>query len=150
MIVVLQRVTEASVTVDGKRVAVIGRGIVALVGAERGDTAEVAGAMAEKVATLRIFADAGGKMNLALAEVQGAVLAVSQFTLAGDIRKGRRPSFDGALPAPAAEPLVEVFVAALRELGVPTETGVFGANMQVSLVNDGPVTFLYRRTAAGG
>lgn len=145
MIVVIQRVAEASVSVEGAEVARIGRGMLVLAGIERGDDGANVQAMAEKIATLRIFEDAEGKTNLGLGDVSGAVLAVSQFTLAGDIRKGRRPSFDGALPGPEARPLFDAFVARLRELRVPTSTGVFGAMMQVALVNDGPVTFVHRR-----
>ena len=150
MIVVIQRVREAAVSVDGAEVARIDRGMLVLAGIERGDDVANVAAMAEKVATLRIFEDPEGRMNLGLPEVAGSVLAVSQFTLAGDIRKGRRPSFDDALPGPEARPLFDAFVARLRQLGVPTRTGVFGAMMQVALVNDGPVTLVHRREPATG
>ncbi len=142
MIIVLQRVREASVEVDGRRVSGIGPGICLLVGVEKGDRREDALVLARKTAELRIFPDREGKMNLSLKDVGGEALAVSQFTLAASVRKGRRPSFDGAeAPAPAQK-LFEDFVEALRGEGVPVETGVFQAVMQVRLTNDGPVTFI--------
>lgn len=113
-----------------------------LLGAEVGDTGEAADEAARKVAGLRVFEDAAGKMNLALAQVGGAVLAVSQFTLAADLSRGRRPGFERALRAPDAQPLYDRFVAALVQLGVTVATGVFGASMEVELVNEGPATFL--------
>lgn len=135
---VLQRVSEASVEVDGRRVGRIGTGLLALVGVADGDTAEDAAALARKIATLRILRD-----EQSVADVPGAgVLVVSQFTLYGDTRKGRRPSWSAAAPGPAAEPVVDAVVAELRRLGVAVATGVFGADMRVSLVNDGPVTVL--------
>jgi D-tyrosyl-tRNA(Tyr) deacylase len=139
---VIQRVSRAAVRVGGETVGQIGRGYLVLFGAEVGDTAEAAEEAARKVAGLRVFDDAGGKMNLALADVGGAVLAVSQFTLSADLSRGRRPGFDRALRAPDAEPLYERFVAALRQLGLTVATGVFGAAMAVELVNEGPATFL--------
>jgi D-tyrosyl-tRNA(Tyr) deacylase len=139
---VIQRVSRAAVRVGGETVGQIGRGYLVLLGAEVGDTAEAAEEAARKVAGLRVFDDAGGKMNLALADVGGAILAVSQFTLAADLSRGRRPGFDRALRAPDAEPLYERFVAALRRLGLTVATGVFGAAMEVELVNEGPATFL--------
>ncbi|HEV8663793.1 MAG TPA: D-aminoacyl-tRNA deacylase [Candidatus Methylomirabilis sp.] len=139
---VIQRVREASVRVDGQEVAAIGPGLLILLGAGRADTMEAARWLAGKVAELRIFEDAQGKMNRSLHEVGGAALVVSQFTLYGDARKGRRPSFTGAAPPEAAVPLLRVFVAELRERGLPVQEGVFGAKMQVHLVNDGPVTLL--------
>ncbi len=139
---VVQRVSRASVRVDGRTVGEVGRGFLVLVGAEVGDTPEVADEAARKVAGLRVFEDGAGKMNLALADVGGSVLAVSQFTLAADLSRGRRPGFERALRGPDAEPLYERFVAALRKEGVPVSTGVFGASMEVELVNDGPATFL--------
>ncbi len=142
MKLVIQRVSSASVRVDGAVVGEIGRGFLVLFGAERGDTGALAAEAARKVAGLRVFEDADGKMNLALADVGGGVLAVSQFTLAADLSRGRRPGFERALPGPQAEPLYEGFVAALRELGVAVETGTFGATMDVALVNQGPATFL--------
>ena len=142
MKLVIQRVSSAAVQVDGATVGEIGRGYLVLFGAERGDTPELADEAARKVAGLRVFEDAAGKMNLALADVGGAALAVSQFTLAADLSRGRRPGFERALRGPEAEPLYERFVAALAGTGIRVSTGVFGAAMQVSLVNDGPATFL--------
>lgn len=139
---VVQRVSEARVRAGGQVRAEIGRGLLVLVGVGREDTPAEADYLAEKIAALRVFDDGEGKMNRALAEVGGAVLAVSQFTLYGDCRKGRRPSFDRAAAAEPARALYERFVAKLRELGVPVETGVFQARMAVELVNDGPVTLL--------
>jgi D-aminoacyl-tRNA deacylase len=139
---VVQRVSRASVRVGGETVGAIGRGFLVLLGAEAGDTAEIAEETARKVAGLRVFDDAAGKMNLALADVGGAVLAVSQFTLAADLSRGRRPGFERALRGEQAEPLYERFVAALRAEGLVVSTGVFGATMEVDLVNDGPATFL--------
>lgn len=137
---VLQRVTRGSVTVDGEKVAQIGPGLVILLGVGHGDDEAKAKAMAEKIALLRIFEDEAGKTNLSLLDVKGEALVVSQFTLYADARKGRRPSFtDAALPD-VARPLVDIFVNHLRAQGVPVGQGVFGAHMQVELVNDGPVT----------
>lgn len=143
MKLVIQRVSRASVRVDGATVGSIGIGFLVLVGLAKGDGPEEVDAAAKKVASLRVFEDDAGKMNRGLDEVDGAVLAVSQFTLAGSIRKGRRPSFDGAMPGEEAEPLFDRFVETLRGHGVPVETGVFGAMMDVELVNDGPVTLLW-------
>jgi D-aminoacyl-tRNA deacylase len=142
MRVLLQRVSEASVAVDGARVGAIGRGLLALVGVTHGDTAAAAERLAAKAVKLRVFEDDAGLMNLALGDVGGAVLAVSQFTLFADTRKGNRPSFTDAAPPELGEAVYEAFVAAVRAAGVPVETGVFGAHMQVALVNDGPVTIL--------
>lgn len=139
---VVQRVSRAAVRVGGETVGAIGRGFLVLVGAEAGDTAAEAEALAQKVAGLRVFEDGSGKMNLALADVGGSVLAVSQFTLAADLSRGRRPGFEHALRGAEAEPLYERFVAALRAAGPAVETGVFGAAMEVELVNEGPATFL--------
>ena len=139
---VVQRVSSASVAVGGKVVGEIGRGFLALIGIARDDSESDAEVMATKIAGLRIFDDAAGDMNLALRDVGGAILAVSQFTLYGDARKGRRPSFIEAAPGDAARPLFDDVVARLRREGLPVETGEFGADMQVSLVNDGPVTIL--------
>lgn len=144
MIVVVQRVSEASVEAEGRVVGSIGRGLCLLVGVEKGDGREDALALARKAAEMRVFPDAGGKMNLSLKDVGGKALAVSQFTLAASVRKGRRPSFDGAEEPSRARALVEEFVAALRREGVEVETGVFQAAMKVALVNDGPVTFILR------
>jgi D-tyrosyl-tRNA(Tyr) deacylase len=135
-------VREASVTVDGVKVAAIGPGFLVLLGIRKGDTPEVAAALAGRTAALRIFSDPAGKMSLALADVGGAVLVVSQMTLYGDCTKGRRPSFDAVAPGVEAKPLYEAFVAGLAAAGIAVETGVFGAMMDVALVNDGPVTFM--------
>ena len=141
----VQRVSRAAVRVDGRTVAAIGRGFVVLAGFAPGDGEPQLRWMAEKLVGLRVFGDAEGKMNLALADVDGALLVVSQFTLYGDAQKGRRPSFIGAAPPEVAEPLYETFVAMLRELGARVETGEFGAMMDVELVNDGPVTLILER-----
>ena len=137
---VIQRVSQASVTVQGTVVGAIDRGFLVLVGATHADTPEHADQLAHKIAGLRLFEDADGKMNLALNDVGGAALVVSQFTLYGDARRGRRPSFVDAARPEQAEPLIERFCAQLREAGVTVETGRFRATMAVSLVNDGPVT----------
>jgi len=139
---VLQRVTRASVTVDGQVVGQIGRGLLVLLGVEQDDALADAQQLADKSVQLRIFDDAAGKMNLALANVGGAMLVVSQFTLLGDCRKGRRPSFIQAAPPELAEHLYEAFVAAVGAQGITVATGKFRAMMQVELVNDGPVTML--------
>ena len=139
---VLQRVTCARVTVEDREVGAIGRGIVALVGVEQGDGPSDTDYIARKIRDLRIFEDAEGRMNLALGDVGGAVLAVSQFTLLADCRKGRRPSFLSAAPPPEAKASYEHLVDLLRREGTTVATGEFQAMMQVSLVNDGPVTIL--------
>jgi len=142
MRVLLQRVSRASVAVDGVERGAVGRGFLALVGVAHGDDVAAAYKLAAKTARLRVFADDAGLMNLALGDVGGAVLAVSQFTLYADTRRGNRPSFTGAAPPEQGEAVYEAYVAALRAEGVPVETGVFGAHMQVELLNDGPVTIL--------
>ena len=144
MRVVLQRVSRASVRVDGRVTGSIEAGFLVLAGFAPTDTEEQLAWMAEKILGLRVFGDAEGKMNLALADVGGAVLVVSQFTLYGDARKGRRPSFIDAAPPDVAIPLYDRFVALLKEKGgdVPVATGEFGAMMDVELVNDGPVTLI--------
>jgi D-tyrosyl-tRNA(Tyr) deacylase len=142
---VLQRVSRASVTVEGRVTGSIGRGYLLLVGFTAGDTPDAVTWMADKVVGLRLFPDADGKMNLPLADVDGAVLVVSQFTLYGDARKGRRPSFVDAAAPGQAVPLYEAFLAALRAAGPRVEAGVFGAMMDVELVNEGPVTLLLER-----
>jgi D-tyrosyl-tRNA(Tyr) deacylase len=139
---VVQRVTRASVSVAGVVAGAIERGFLVLVGVSVEDDERDADALAQKIAGLRVFADADGAMNLALADAGGAVLVVSQFTLLGDVRKGRRPSFITAARGEAAERLYERVAATLRESGLRVETGVFGADMAVELVNDGPVTIL--------
>lgn len=149
MKVVLQRVSRAEVRVGGRVTGKIGTGFVVLAGFAPADTEERLGWMADKVLGLRVFADAAGKMNLALADVGGALLVVSQFTLYGDATKGRRPSFVDAAPPDIAIPLYERFVTLLRERGAGSgtvvETGEFGAMMEVELVNDGPVTLIFEK-----
>ncbi len=142
MRVLVQRVSKASVSVDGCEVAAVGRGFLALVGVTHDDTPEAARKLAAKVVKLRVFEDAAGLMNLALGDVGGEVLAVSQFTLYADTRKGNRPSFTGAAAPQLGEEVYELFAAEVRAAGVPVATGVFGAHMAVELVNDGPVTIL--------
>jgi len=142
MRILIQRVSRASVTVGGERVAAIGRGCLAFVGVTHSDSAATAGKLAAKTARLRIFEDDAGLMNLALADVSGEVLAVSQFTLYADARRGNRPSFTDAARPEQGEAVYEAFVEALRAEGVPVKTGIFGAHMRVDLVNDGPVTLL--------
>jgi D-tyrosyl-tRNA(Tyr) deacylase len=146
----LQRVARAEVRVDGVPVGAIGKGLLVLLGVERGDGPRDVDHQADKTAELRIFADAEGKMNLSVVEAGGAVLVVSQFTLAGSTRRGRRPSFDGAAAPELARGLYERFVERLRERGVPVATGVFQAAMEVELVNDGPVTILLDPPAERG
>lgn len=145
MRVVLQRVSKASVTIGGRVAGAVGRGFCLLVGFAHGDTTEQVDWMVEKVAGLRLFSDAEGKMNLGLAEVGGAVLVISQFTVYGDASKGRRPSFIDAARPDTAIPLYERFVAGLRARGLETATGEFGADMQVEIHNDGPVTLILDR-----
>ena len=145
MRVVLQRVSQGSVHVDGKTVAEIGHGLVILTGIGPEDGEAQAQYLAEKIANLRIFADDQGKTNLSVLDVKGAAIVVSQFTLYADTRKGRRPSFVNAAPPELAEPLVEKFAEMLRQQGVPTQTGEFGAEMLVNIQNDGPVTIWMER-----
>jgi D-tyrosyl-tRNA(Tyr) deacylase len=139
---VVQRVSRAKVSVSGDVRGEIGAGLMILLGVGREDTAEVTAGLAEKTANLRIFEDDNGKMNLSLLDVKGAALVVSQFTLYGDSRGGRRPSFIAAAPPEQAKALYEEFCEALRKLGVPVATGTFQAMMSVELVNEGPVTIL--------
>jgi D-tyrosyl-tRNA(Tyr) deacylase len=142
MRVVVQRVSEARVEVDGRVVGRIGLGLLVLVGIAEGDVDSDAEWLSEKVSSLRIFEDSNGKMNLSVHEVGGSMLAVSQFTLLGDCRKGRRPSYDGAAGPEDAERLYRKFVERLRAKGLPVEEGAFRARMKVQLVNDGPVTLI--------
>jgi D-tyrosyl-tRNA(Tyr) deacylase len=139
---VIQRVSHARVVIDGNEHSRIGAGLLVLLGVEKEDTPEDAATLARRITELRIFEDDAGKMNLSLAETGGEILAVSQFTLLGDCRKGRRPSFDPAAPPDLAKPLYEQFVEHIRALGIPTKTGVFQAMMNVELTNQGPVTFI--------
>jgi D-aminoacyl-tRNA deacylase len=136
----IQRVSEASVEVGGERIAGVGGGLLVLVAAGAGDGPEAPAQLAAKVARLRIFADAEGRMNRSIVDVGGEALVVSQFTLYADVRRGNRPGFTGAAPPDVGEQLVDAFAAALREHGIAVSTGRFGAHMQVSLTNDGPVT----------
>jgi len=142
---VIQRVTSASVTVDDSIVGRIGQGIMILLGVEKGDTVGQADWLVEKIRGLRIFSDDAGKMNLSVQDIGGSLLVVSQFTLAGNCAKGKRPSFDTAAPTDEGKRLYEYFVAAAKQSGIPVETGIFQADMQVALVNDGPVTFILER-----
>ncbi|WP_337476201.1 D-aminoacyl-tRNA deacylase [Acidaminococcus timonensis] len=139
---VVQRVTEASVTVEGKTVGSIGSGLMVLLGVEQEDTEKDGAYLAEKLAGLRIFEDDHEKMNLSVQQVGGSILLVSQFTLLGDVRHGKRPSFTQAAPPREADALYEDLADRLRQKGIPVETGQFQAHMEVSLVNDGPVTIL--------
>lgn len=145
MRIVAQRVAKARVTVEGETVGEIGQGLLLLVGIGRGDDEKGLGWLADKVLDLRIFEDEEGRMDRSLLEIGGEVLAVPQFTLYGDVRKGRRPSFDAAAPPGEAAPLFQRFVERLKESGLRVEQGVFGAKMEVELVNDGPVTLILER-----
>ena len=142
----VQRVSRAGVTVDGSVVAAIGKGLLIFIGVGHGDTGHEAGELADKIANLRIFEDDHGKMNLCILDTGGEALVVSQFTLYADAEKGRRPSFTEAAAPAIAEPLVTRFAELLRERGVPTSLGAFGAHMLVEIWNDGPVTIWLERT----
>jgi D-aminoacyl-tRNA deacylase len=148
MRIVLQRVSRASVTVDGERVSGIERGYLLFVAAGADDAPGEEERLAQKIVNLRLFADAAGKMNLPLAEVDGAILVVSQFTLYGDVSRGRRPSWLGAAPPEIAEQRIEAFARALESLGVRVGRGVFRAHMEVELANDGPVTLVLEGASA--
>lgn len=139
---VIQRVRSARVSVDGTEVGSIGAGMLVLLAASVGDGPEQVEWMAEKLCGLRIYPDEAGKMNLSLAQVRGKMLVVSQFTLYGDCRKGKRPSYSGAAPPEQAKPLYESFIETVKNKGIAVEGGIFGAMMQVELVNDGPVTLI--------
>lgn len=142
MKVLIQRVKKASVTIDGELYSSIGKGILALVGIEKGDGIEQVQKLAKKVTNLRIFPDENDKMNLSLLDVQGEMLVVSQFTLCGDCKKGTRPSFDKSAPPDIANDLYEKFTQEIKNYGIKTQTGKFAAMMDVELINDGPVTFM--------
>ncbi|MBC7221031.1 D-tyrosyl-tRNA(Tyr) deacylase [Candidatus Bipolaricaulota bacterium] len=148
MRIVLQRVKEASVRSGGREVARIGCGLLLFVGLGREDGPDEVRFWAEKIPNLRVFPDEEGRMNHSLRDIGGEILCVSQFTLYGDASRGRRPGFDRAAPSPEASPLYEAFLAALRAQGVPVQSGLFGARMEVALVNDGPVTLILERPAA--
>ena len=141
----IQRVSQARVTVQGEEISSIGNGIVVLLGVSKEDTKDEARWLAKKIAGLRIFEDSAGKLNLSLGEIGGAVLLISQFTLYGSAKKGRRPSFTDAASRELAEPLVDFFAKELRSLGLEVGLGVFGAHMLVEIHNDGPVTLLLER-----
>lgn len=143
MRVVLQRVKQAQVEIDQQIVGQIKTGFLLLIGIQAGDTKEEADYLAQKISRVRIFEDENQKMNYSLAQVNGQVLAVSQFTLFADTKKGNRPSFTAAASPKEAEALYEYFIEALKQLNIPVATGRFGADMQVSLINDGPVTLIY-------
>ena len=143
----LQRVSAAQVAVEDQIVGQIGRGFCILLGVTHGDTNREADWLAQKISGLRLFEDSAGKLNLGLEEVGGELLVVSQFTLYADTQRGRRPSFSAAAPPERSEPLYEYFVEQLREAGFKVETGVFGAAMQIQLINDGPVTLMLEREA---
>ena len=145
MRVLLQRVTQASVSIDGREVGRCGRGFLLLLGVKNGDTEEALDWLAEKCLNLRVFEDEDGTMNRSLLDIGGSLLVVSQFTLYADTVRGRRPSFIEAAPPEISRPLYEKFVVRLRASGIPVATGEFGADMQVSLVNDGPVTIMLER-----
>jgi len=142
---VVQRVLSSSVSINSKQVAKIGQGLTVLIGIEKDDTEEQATFLVEKIANLRIFADEDGKMNKSCLDINGEILAVSQFTLAGDCSKGRRPGFDNAAPPKKAEFLYNFFVDRLQQTGIKIQTGVFAADMLVDIQNDGPVTFLLEK-----
>lgn len=142
MIAVIQRVTDAKVTVENATVGEIGHGLLILLGVVKGDTEMKADYLAEKIVGLRIFDNDEGKFDKSLLDVEGEALVVSQFTLAGSWKKGKRPGFDNAAPPDLAAPLVDYFIKAISALGIVTSSGVFGAHMEIDLTNDGPVTFV--------
>ncbi len=142
MRLVVQRVDNASVSIENELFSSIGQGYLVLFGAEKGDTKAQADWLANKVSVLRCFSDENGKMNLSIKDIQGEMLIVSQFTLAGDVKKGTRPSFDKAMAPDEANEMYEYFISKVKEQNIPIKTGVFGAHMEVKLLNNGPVTFV--------
>ncbi len=142
MKIVIQRVSEASVSVGGEVVGSIGKGFMLLIGVTKGDTSDEVIALAEKISKMRIFEDENEKMNLSIIEVGGSILAISQFTLCAECRRGNRPDFFNAAPPTEANDLYELFISEMRNKGITTEKGIFGADMKVSLINDGPVTIV--------
>lgn len=147
MRVLLQRVKTASVTIEGNLFSEIKKGLLVFVGVQKGDSCKEAEYLAQKLSNLRIFEDENQKMNLSIQDIKGELLVVSQFTLAGDTSRGNRPGFETAARPELAQPLYEYFVECLRLKGIPTQTGVFQADMQVALINDGPVTFILEKIA---
>ena len=146
MRIVVQRVKNASVTIENKLFSSINQGYLVLFGAEKNDTAQQADWLANKICALRCFSDEWGKMNLSIKDIKGEMLIVSQFTLCGDVKKGTRPSFDNAMKPEEAKQMYEYFISKVKEYGISVKTGVFGAHMEVCLLNDGPVTFNIERT----
>lgn len=142
MKIVLQRVKNTSLSIDNKLYSSIGQGYLVLFGVEKGDTNAQADWLANKVCALRCFADENGKMNLSIKDINGEMLIVSQFTLCGSIKKGTRPSFDNAMLPDEAKEMYEYFISKVKEQNIPVQTGVFGAHMEINLLNDGPVTFI--------
>lgn len=145
MKILVQKVLNASVTVDGQKVSKINNGLLLFVGVEKGDSEPQADYLAKKTANLRIFEDENNKMNLSIMDVKGEILAVSQFTLAADLSRGNRPGFDGAARPEDAKPLYEYFVKQLENYGISVQTGIFQADMKVELLNDGPCTFILQK-----
>ena len=149
MKVLIQRVKEASVTIDGNLYSSINAGILAFVGIEKGDTKDTVEKLAKKTVNLRIFPDENGKMNRSLSDTKGEMLIVSQFTLCGDCKKGTRPSFDNSAPPDTANELYEYFISQVKSFGIKTGNGKFGAMMEIALINDGPVTFMLVKNETG-
>ncbi len=143
---VIQRVKEATVTVNGEPIAAIGTGLLVFIGIEKGDGDNTCAGVARKITGLRVFEDENGKMNRSVGDIGGEILLVSQFTIAGSIEKGRRPSFDNAMAPDHAKPLFALLLSHIRKTGIPVQTGVFQAHMDVSLVNDGPATFILEKS----
>ena len=141
----IQRVKNASVTIDNNAFSSINQGLLVFLGVEKGDTSVQANWLVEKILKLRVFEDENEKMNLSISDIKGEILVVSQFTLAGDCKKGTRPSFDSAMPPKEANELYEYFVSEIKKSGLAVQTGVFGAMMDIALINDGPVTFMLEK-----